>query len=181
MDVNGGGYNLRTGDFKGRRAGLIKSLTSGLPREPKYSHLRDLHKAINPKLLVPKSRCKGVYFTELLTKTAGIGSNNIPSHGQLLFFAQQRHIQQVAVGRLPELNVYGPDYPTKDGSAVRDYIHVMDLAVISCLKKLIMSENIGNSFLYFLKWTMLCGLGVEHLCLRWFCIRVKRISVKLCS
>lgn len=29
------------------------------------------------------------------------------------------YIQQVAVGRLPELNVYGTDYPTKDGSAVR--------------------------------------------------------------
>lgn len=28
------------------------------------------------------------------------------------------YIQQVAVGRLPELNVYGHDYPTKDGSAV---------------------------------------------------------------
>ncbi|KAF3777238.1 Bifunctional UDP-glucose 4-epimerase and UDP-xylose 4-epimerase 1 [Nymphaea thermarum] len=38
------------------------------------------------------------------------------------------YIQQVAVGRLPELNVYGVDYPTKDGSAIRDYIHVMDLA-----------------------------------------------------
>ncbi|THU65503.1 hypothetical protein C4D60_Mb05t04350 [Musa balbisiana] len=38
------------------------------------------------------------------------------------------YIQQVAVGRLPVLNVYGYDYPTKDGSAIRDYIHVMDLA-----------------------------------------------------
>nr|POF11901.1 udp-glucose 4-epimerase gepi42 [Quercus suber] len=35
---------------------------------------------------------------------------------------------QVAVARLLELNVYGHDYPTKDGNAVRDYIHVMDLA-----------------------------------------------------
>uniref|UniRef100_A0A7N2N106 NAD-dependent epimerase/dehydratase domain-containing protein n=1 Tax=Quercus lobata TaxID=97700 RepID=A0A7N2N106_QUELO len=38
------------------------------------------------------------------------------------------YIQQVAVGRLPELNVYGHDYPTKDGSVVQDYIDVMDLA-----------------------------------------------------
>lgn len=30
------------------------------------------------------------------------------------------YIQQVAVGRLPELNVYGHDYPTPDGTAVRD-------------------------------------------------------------
>jgi len=38
------------------------------------------------------------------------------------------YIAQVAVGRLPELPVYGDDYPTADGTGVRDYIHVMDLA-----------------------------------------------------
>ncbi len=37
-------------------------------------------------------------------------------------------IAQVAVGRLPELQVFGGDYPTPDGTGVRDYIHVMDLA-----------------------------------------------------
>ncbi|EPW3172016.1 UDP-glucose 4-epimerase GalE [Providencia stuartii] len=37
-------------------------------------------------------------------------------------------IAQVAVGRRPELTVFGGDYPTKDGTGVRDYIHVMDLA-----------------------------------------------------
>ncbi|CAI8584295.1 unnamed protein product [Vicia faba] len=55
------------------------------------------------------------------------------------------YIQQVAVGRLPELNVYGHDYPTRDGSAIRDYIHVMDLADghIAALRKLFVTENIG--------------------------------------
>ena len=38
------------------------------------------------------------------------------------------YISQVAVGRLPRLNVFGSDYPTPDGTGVRDYIHVMDLA-----------------------------------------------------
>ncbi|HCR4096713.1 TPA: UDP-glucose 4-epimerase GalE [Providencia rettgeri] len=37
-------------------------------------------------------------------------------------------IAQVAVGRRKELSVFGGDYPTKDGTGVRDYIHVMDLA-----------------------------------------------------
>jgi UDP-glucose 4-epimerase len=37
-------------------------------------------------------------------------------------------IAQVAVGRLPELRVFGGDYPTPDGTGVRDYIHVCDLA-----------------------------------------------------
>lgn len=38
------------------------------------------------------------------------------------------YIAQVAVGRLPRLRVFGDDYPTPDGTGVRDYIHVVDLA-----------------------------------------------------
>ena len=38
------------------------------------------------------------------------------------------YISQVAVGNLKELMVYGNDYPTHDGTGVRDYIHVVDLA-----------------------------------------------------
>jgi UDP-glucose 4-epimerase len=38
------------------------------------------------------------------------------------------YVTQVAVGRLAELQVFGGDYPTPDGTGVRDYIHVMDLA-----------------------------------------------------
>ena len=38
------------------------------------------------------------------------------------------YITQVAVGKLDHLNVFGDDYPTHDGTGVRDYIHVVDLA-----------------------------------------------------
>jgi len=38
------------------------------------------------------------------------------------------YIAQVAVGKLKELSVFGNDYPTPDGTGVRDYIHVVDLA-----------------------------------------------------
>ena len=38
------------------------------------------------------------------------------------------YISQVAVGKLPYLHVYGDDYDTHDGTGVRDYIHVVDLA-----------------------------------------------------
>jgi len=38
------------------------------------------------------------------------------------------YITQVAVGKLEKLPLYGTDYPTKDGTCIRDYIHVMDLA-----------------------------------------------------
>ncbi|MDR1553610.1 MAG: UDP-glucose 4-epimerase GalE [Prevotellaceae bacterium] len=38
------------------------------------------------------------------------------------------YISQVAIGKLSELKIFGNDYPTKDGTGVRDYIHVVDLA-----------------------------------------------------
>ncbi len=42
------------------------------------------------------------------------------------------YIAQVAIGRLQKLSVYGGDYPTPDGTGVRDYIHVTDLAQGHC-------------------------------------------------
>lgn len=48
------------------------------------------------------------------------------------------YITQVAAGKLPYLNVFGDDYDTPDGTGVRDYLHVMDLAEghICALKKI---------------------------------------------
>jgi UDP-glucose 4-epimerase len=53
------------------------------------------------------------------------------------------YITQVAVGKLEKLSVFGDDYPTPDGTGVRDYIHVVDLAKghLSALEKL--KENPG--------------------------------------
>ena len=39
------------------------------------------------------------------------------------------YVSQVAIGKLPQLSVYGDDYDTPDGTGVRDYIHVVDLAL----------------------------------------------------
>ncbi len=49
------------------------------------------------------------------------------------------YIAQVAVGRLKELQVFGNDYPTPDGTGIRDYIHVVDLAEghLHALEKLV--------------------------------------------
>lgn len=53
------------------------------------------------------------------------------------------YIAQVAVGRRPCLSVFGNDYPTSDGTGVRDYIHVMDLARghLAALERLFMNEG----------------------------------------
>ncbi|WP_457674444.1 UDP-glucose 4-epimerase GalE [Thiolapillus sp.] len=61
------------------------------------------------------------------------------------------YISQVAVGRLEKLSVFGDDYPTPDGTGVRDYIHVVDLARghIKALEKLardpgLVTYNLGT-------------------------------------
>ncbi len=55
------------------------------------------------------------------------------------------YITQVAVGKLEYLNIFGNDYPTHDGTGVRDYIHVVDLATghLQALKKLNSLDKVG--------------------------------------
>ena len=64
---------------------------------------------------------------------AGIPNNLLP------------YVAQVAVGRLPHLNVFGNDYPTPDGTGVRDYIHVVDLAKghLKAIEKLRDNPHLG--------------------------------------
>jgi UDP-glucose 4-epimerase len=74
------------------------------------------------------------YFNPVGAHTSGLigeDPNDIPNN--LL-----PYISQVAVGRLERLSVYGSDYPTADGTGVRDYIHVVDLALghLAALDKL---------------------------------------------
>ncbi len=53
------------------------------------------------------------------------------------------YVSQVAVGKLKSLNVFGGDYPTRDGTGIRDYIHVVDLAVGHVLALNKLAENPG--------------------------------------
>lgn len=57
------------------------------------------------------------------------------------------YISQVAIGKLQQLSVFGSDYPTHDGTGVRDYIHVVDLAV-GHLKALNRHENDAGLHIY---------------------------------
>lgn len=81
--------------------------------------LRDLHRA-NPLWNVALLR----YFNPVGAHPSGrIGEdpNGIPNN-------LMPYIAQVAIGKLARLAVFGNDYPTKDGTGVRDFIHVVDLA-----------------------------------------------------
>ncbi len=96
--------------------------------------LMDLCKA-DPTLNVALLR----YFNPIGAHPSGLigeDPNGIPNN-------LMPYISQVAVGKLERLHVYGNDYPTPDGTGVRDYIHVVDLAAghVAALKKL--EENCG--------------------------------------
>lgn len=81
---------------------------------------RDLQKA-NPAWNIIILR----YFNPIGAHSSGlIGEDPAGIPNNLLPF-----VAQVAVGRLQALNVYGSDYPTPDGTGIRDYIHVVDLAI----------------------------------------------------
>ena len=81
---------------------------------------RDVHKA-DPQWNIVILR----YFNPIGAHESGlIGENPTGIPNNLLPF-----VAQVAVGRLKCLAVFGDDYPTVDGTGVRDYIHVVDLAI----------------------------------------------------
>ena len=64
------------------------------------------------------------YFNPVGAHPSGlIGEDPIGPPNNLMPF-----VMQVAVGRRPVLSIFGDDYPTRDGTPIRDYIHVVDLA-----------------------------------------------------
>ncbi len=82
--------------------------------------LRDLHRA-DPDWRIALLR----YFNPVGAHPSGqIGEDPSGIPNNLM-----PYVAQVAVGKLPELRVFGNDYPTPDGTGVRDYIHVVDLAL----------------------------------------------------
>lgn len=91
--------------------------------------LEDAYKA-DPSLNIALLR----YFNPIGAHPSGLlgeDPNGIPNN-------LMPYVSQVAIGKLKALHVYGDDYPTPDGTGVRDYIHVCDLAEghVATLKKL---------------------------------------------
>lgn len=98
--------------------------------------IRDVAKVSNIKAILLR------YFNP-------IGAHPSAAIGELPLGVPQNlvpFITQTGIGLRKELSVYGNDYPTPDGTAVRDYIHVVDLAKahVIALKRLLENKNEGN-------------------------------------
>ena len=88
------------------------------------------------------------YFNPVGAHASGrIGENPRGIPNNLMPF-----VTQVAVGKRPKLSVFGGDYPTHDGTGVRDYIHVVDLALghLAALEKVVAGKG---------AWTVNLGTG----------------------
>lgn len=94
------------------------------------------------------------YFNPVGAHPSGmIGEDPAGTPNNLLPF-----ISQVAIGRLPALSVFGDDYPTPDGTGVRDYIHVMDLVEGHLAAMRVLADRAGVNV-----WNLGTGQGYSVL------------------
>lgn len=116
------------------------------PATNPYGRTKAMSEDIIRDFVASAAGCSAVllrYFNPVGAHESGLigeDPNGIP--GNLM-----PYIQRVAAGKLPYLNVYGNDYPTVDGTGVRDYIHVMDLAEahVAALKKITTPTGVAST------------------------------------
>ena len=108
-------------------------------------------KAMIEKILCDKSKSDSKFHSVILRYFNPVGAHESALIGEDPNGTPNNlmpYIAKVATGKLPFLNVYGNDYKTKDGTGVRDYIHVVDLAkghvaALKCFK-----DKKNNIFVY---------------------------------
>lgn len=104
----------------------VESLPTGIPASP-YGQ----SKLMVEQILTDLQRAQPDWSIALLRYFNPVGahpSGNMGEDPQGIPNNLMPYIAQVAVGRRDSLAIFGHDYPTSDGTGVRDYIHVMDLA-----------------------------------------------------
>jgi UDP-glucose 4-epimerase len=111
--------------FENSQTGLNITNPYGKTKYMQEEILRDLYKSDNEWNIIILRYFNPVSYTNILLKEEpnGIPNNLFP------------YLLKVHNGELPQLNIYGNDYDTKDGTCIRDFIHVGDLAdghVASC-------------------------------------------------
>ena len=126
----------------------LESLPTGQGITNPYGKTKYMIEEIMKDLAIswPNFSCIALrYFNPIGNHSSGLigeESNGIPNN-------LMPYIMKVAKGELPKLSVYGNDYPTPDGTCLRDYIHVVDLAkghlaAISALRPGFSTFNLGT-------------------------------------
>lgn len=122
-------------------------ITENAPVKPAESPYGNT-KQIGEEIIKESCKAEGLkaialrYFNPIgAHKSAKIGELPLGIPQNLIPF-----VTQTAIGIRKELSVFGDDYPTQDGTAIRDYIHVVDLAKahISALERLLHKKNKKN-------------------------------------
>lgn len=88
-------------------------------------------KAMSEKILMDIAKVNPAFSVSLLRYFNPVGAHESGLIGEVPHGTPNNlmpYITQVATGKLNQLRIFGNDYPTRDGTGVRDYIHVMDLA-----------------------------------------------------
>jgi UDP-glucose 4-epimerase len=112
--------------------------------ESPYAYTKQVGERIISDYINSQSDKKAIslrYFNPVGAHVSGLNGEIQPKPNNLL-----PYITHAAIGKVDSFSVYGDDYPTRDGSCVRDYIHVSDIAEahVLALKELIENNNSPN-------------------------------------
>lgn len=124
----------------------VTPLTEDQPRSAISVYGRT--KMIIEEMMMDVSRADSDWRISLLRYFNPVGahpSGRLGEHPKGVPLNLMPYVQQVALGMRPSLKVYGDDYDTRDGTCIRDYIHVMDLADahLAALKKIQATKDYG--------------------------------------
>jgi len=148
------GINLLDTMLKQEVHKLIFSSTASVYGEPEEIPIKESHplRPLNPygeaKLIFEKilhwyGRAYGLKFTSLrYFNAAGASEHFGEDHNPETHLIP--NILKVALGQSSEVPVFGSDYPTKDGSCIRDYVHVLDIAKAHILSLEYIEKHTGN-------------------------------------
>jgi UDP-glucose 4-epimerase len=106
---------------------MVTEETPPKPAASPYGYTKQMGEQIVSEFQKSSSSCKAI----LLRYFNPVGAHPTTHIGELPLGKPQNLvpvITQTAIGKLPVMNVFGDDYPTRDGSCVRDYIHVCDIS-----------------------------------------------------
>lgn len=123
----------------------ISELAPVKPAESPYGNT----KQIGEEIIFDVCKVKESLSAIALRYFNPIGAHHLGFIGELPLGTPQNlvpYITQTAIGLRDQLSVFGSDYPTRDGTAIRDYIHVVDLAVahVVALERLIHNKSSSN-------------------------------------